>query len=238
VPRPFRQQVHEGILDRAAALFAQRGFGKTSVADVAAAVGLSKAGLLHHFPSKESLQDAVRAQADALGERVLAQVRSLPPGACRDRRALEALVDVAMAHPGVVALMLAPALQGGAVAGAPPEDGPVEAPPLESPAVAALAAFDVDPASTEPERTVRVIGALSALAVLTLAAHTADRTTAWRPHIVATCFDALGHRRPGVPTCPNDAPGTDAPGTDAPGTDAPGTDAPGTDSSHTDTVEA
>ena len=42
------------------------------------------------------------------------------------------------------------------------------------------------------------MGALAALAVLTLAAHAQDRTTAWRQHIVATCFDALGHRRPGA----------------------------------------
>ena len=205
--RPFRQQADEEILDRAAALFAQRGFAKTSVADVAAAVGLSKAGLLHHFPSKESLHDAVRAQADALGERVLAQVAGRPAGVARDRRALEALVDVAMAHPGLVALMLAPALQGGAGAGVPAggQAPPLEAPPLESPAVAALAAFQVDPETTDPERVVRVIGALSALAVLTLAAHTADRTTAWRPHIVATCVDALGSRRPGVLTSRTDS---------------------------------
>jgi AcrR family transcriptional regulator len=195
--RPFRQQIDEGILDRAAALFAQRGFAKTSLADVAAAVGLSKAGLLHHFPGKEALHEAVRAQADALGERVVAQVGDLPDGVLRDRRALEALTDLAMAHPGLVALVLAPALQGGVPADA-------AAPPLESPAAAALAAFCVDPETTAPERVVRVIGALSALAVLTLAAHSADRTSEWRPHVVATCFDALGHREPdpgsGVPS--------------------------------------
>jgi AcrR family transcriptional regulator len=195
VARAFRQQIDAGILDRAAALFAQRGFAKTSVADVAAAVGLSKAGLLHHFPSKEALHDAVRAQAEALGERVLGQVRDLPEGVDRDRRALEALVDVALAHPGLVALLLAPALQGGADA----PGGPL---PLEPPAVDALSAFGVDPATAAPERVVRVVGALSALAVLTLAAHSADSTTAWRPHIVATCFDALGHRPPAAVPSP------------------------------------
>ena len=34
----FRQQIDEGILDQAAGLFARRGFGKTSVQDVADAV--------------------------------------------------------------------------------------------------------------------------------------------------------------------------------------------------------
>ena len=37
------------------------------------AVGLSKAGLLHHFPSKDALHEAVLAQADTLGKQVLDQ---------------------------------------------------------------------------------------------------------------------------------------------------------------------
>jgi AcrR family transcriptional regulator len=186
VTRPFRQQVDEGILDRAAALFARRGFAKTSVQDVADAVGLSKAGLLHHFPSKDALHEAVLAQADTLGTRVLDQVGDLPLGTARDRRALEVLVDVALAHPGLVALMLAPLMQGGDPATSE----------LEAAATAAMQAFGVARDTTEPQRFVRVLGALAALAVLTLAAHAEDRTTAWRHHIVATCFDALGHRRP------------------------------------------
>ncbi|HEX8496483.1 MAG TPA: helix-turn-helix domain-containing protein [Actinomycetales bacterium] len=183
--RPFRQQADEGILDRAAALFARRGFAKTSVQDIADAVGLSKAGLLHHFPSKDALHEAVLAQAETLGRRVLDQLGDLPLGPARDRQALEVLVDVALAHPGLVALVLAPVTD----LGAEPE-----------PAVAdlVLQAFGVDPGTTEPPRSVRVIGALAALAVLTLAAHAQDQTTAWRRHIVATCFDALGHHAAGA----------------------------------------
>ncbi len=78
--RPFRQQIDEGILDRAAGLFARRGYAKTSVQDVADAVGLSKAGLLHHYPSKDALHEAVLAHAGALGRRVLDEVAHLPPG--------------------------------------------------------------------------------------------------------------------------------------------------------------
>ena len=181
--RPVRQQVDEGILDRAAALFARRGFAKTSVQDVADAVGLSKAGLLHHFPSKDALHEAVLAQADTLARRVLDQLGDLPAGPARDQRALEVLVDVALAHPGLVALMLAPVTD----LGAEPEPAVTDL---------VLKAFGVDPDTTEPQRLVRVVGALAALAVLTLAAHAQDQTTAWRQHIVATCFDALGHRRP------------------------------------------
>ncbi|TFV57264.1 TetR/AcrR family transcriptional regulator [Geodermatophilus sp. DF01-2] len=187
--RPFRQQIDEGILDRAAALFARRGFAKTSVQDVADAVGLSKAGLLHHFPSKDALHQAVLAQAAALAQRVLDQVQDMPLGIARDRRALEVLVDVALAHPGLVALLLAPLMQGGADPGTPE---------LEATGAAAMQAFGVEPQGDDVQRRVRVAGALAALAVLTLAAHSEDQTTAWRPYVVATCFDALGHRRPGA----------------------------------------
>ena len=183
--RPFRQQVDEGILDRAAALFARRGYAKTSVQDVAAAVGLSKTGLLHHYPSKDALHEAVLGQAATLGRRVLDQLGDLPPGPARDLRALEVLVDVALAHPGLVALMLAPVTD-------------LDAAPETAVTELVLGAFGVDPETLEPPRAVRVVGALAALAVLTLAAHAQDRTTAWRQHIVATCFDALGHRRPGA----------------------------------------
>ncbi|MGR7023588.1 TetR/AcrR family transcriptional regulator [Geodermatophilus sp. URMC 62] len=205
--RPFRQQVDEGILDRAAALFARRGFAKTSVQDVAAAVGLSKAGLLHHFPSKDALYGAVLAQADTFGKQVLDEVRDLPAGAERDRRAVEVLVDVALAHPGLVALLLAPVTRlegtriGGTRIGGTRIDGTridgVEDPDTSVPELV-LQVFGVDREATEPQRLVRVLGALAALAVLTLAAHAEDRTTAWRPHVVATCTDALGHRRPGA----------------------------------------
>jgi AcrR family transcriptional regulator len=189
VTRTLREQADAGILDRAAALFARQGFAKTSVQDVAGAVGLSKAGLLHHFPSKDALHRAVLEQAGALGRRVLDQVGDLPLGPARDRRALEVLVDIALAHPGLVALLLAPLTQGG------PDAGALE---VDAAGAAALQAFGVEPGAAVSERTVRVAGALTALAVLTLAAHRDDQITAWRPHIVATCFDALGHHRPGA----------------------------------------
>jgi len=183
VARPFRQQIDDGILDRAAALFARRGFGKTSVQDVADAVGLSKAGLLHHYPSKDARYEAVLAQDHVLGRRALGEVVHLPAGPGRDRRAIEVFVDVALAHPGVVALMLAPATQADS---ADPDA-------VDSPYSSALAAFGVEPDAGDQERLVRVLGALSALAVLTLAAHQNDQTSGWRRSIVATCFDALGH---------------------------------------------
>lgn len=190
--RPFRDQVDAGILDRAAGLFAARGYAKTSVQDVAAAVGLSKAGLLHHFPSKDALHRAVLAQATGLGQRVLDQVAGLPVGPARDRRALEVLVDIALAHPGLVALLLSPVLSQ--------EAGTAE---IDGAGAAALRAFGVDPAAPVCERSVRVVAALGGLAVLSLAAGQQDQAAEWRPWVLAACLDALGPR-PGAPTSGSD----------------------------------
>jgi AcrR family transcriptional regulator len=189
----FRQQTEDQILDRAAALLATRGT-RTSLQDIADAVGLSKAGLQHHFPTKDLLHSAVLAKAAGIGQQVLDVVDDLPIGPERDLRAIEALIDVALAHPGLVSLLLTPV--SSAVAAEPGDDG---AEAIEASATAALAAFGVDPETATAERTVRVSAALAALGVLTLAAHQKDLTVAWRPHMVVACFDALGHRRP-VPT--------------------------------------
>ncbi len=118
-------------------------------------------------------------------------MRDLPLGPARDRRAVEVMVDVALAHPGLVALLLAPVTQGGADAIHDSDVAPA--------AAAALQAFGLEVGAPVSERAVRVAGALAAVAVLSIAAHFDDETTAWRPHIVATCIDALGSRRPDAP---------------------------------------
>lgn len=45
----------EQILERASVLFAANGFGATSMREIAAACGLTPAGLSHHFADKETL---------------------------------------------------------------------------------------------------------------------------------------------------------------------------------------
>lgn len=188
-------RTHHGdddILDRAAALFARRGFAKTSVQEIADAVGLSKAGLLHHFPSKDALHAAVTTQADQLADQVLAVSGRFPAGVDRDRATVEVLVDIAFAHPGLVALLLSPAAEE------PTPECAVSA------GDAAVRAFGLAPGEVpdDPTRTVRVLGALGALAVLSLAATELGSTTTWRSLVVATCLDALGHRRPDADVTP------------------------------------
>ncbi len=55
--RPTRQEIDDEIVERR--LFARYGFQETSLQRIADAVGYSKTGLLHRFPTKEALQDAV-----------------------------------------------------------------------------------------------------------------------------------------------------------------------------------
>lgn len=49
----------ETIMRAASDLFAQGGFAQTSLMDIAAAVGLSKAAVYHYFPTKQVLYDAI-----------------------------------------------------------------------------------------------------------------------------------------------------------------------------------
>lgn len=53
------RETRERVVQAAAHLFARRGYSGVSIADVATAAGVSKAGLLHHFASKEVLFLAV-----------------------------------------------------------------------------------------------------------------------------------------------------------------------------------
>ena len=52
------------IVDAAVEVFATVGYHKGSLRDVADRVGMSQAGLLHHFPSKEHLLEAVLTWRD------------------------------------------------------------------------------------------------------------------------------------------------------------------------------
>ncbi|WP_417720810.1 TetR/AcrR family transcriptional regulator [Salipiger sp.] len=58
--RPPTIEDPQGTIRLAAArLFAENGYGVTSLQDVAGAVGMTKAGLYHYFPTKQALFDAI-----------------------------------------------------------------------------------------------------------------------------------------------------------------------------------
>jgi AcrR family transcriptional regulator len=53
------------ILDAATRMFSQGGFNRVSLADIAAEVGITQPGLLHHFPTKAALLIAVLQEREA-----------------------------------------------------------------------------------------------------------------------------------------------------------------------------
>lgn len=57
--RRTREETRRQIVDEAFRLFSQSGFSRTSVRDIAAAVGVTDAALYHYFASKKELLDAV-----------------------------------------------------------------------------------------------------------------------------------------------------------------------------------
>ena len=57
--RRTRQETRHEIVDAAFRLFSQNGFSRTSVREIAGAVGITDAALYHHFDSKKELLDAV-----------------------------------------------------------------------------------------------------------------------------------------------------------------------------------
>lgn len=86
--------------------FAERGYAGTHLEDVAAAMGLTKGAIYHHFGSKAELFGAVRASLEqALLHRVEAALRAASPGWPRVEAALDAYLD-ASAEPAYARVVL------------------------------------------------------------------------------------------------------------------------------------
>lgn len=93
------------LLDAAVAVFNESGYDATSVAALAARLGLSKAAIYHHFSSKEEILETALAQAlDGL-EGVLAASRQVP-SAERLASVLQGAVSVLVAQLPAVTLLL------------------------------------------------------------------------------------------------------------------------------------
>jgi AcrR family transcriptional regulator len=183
MPRQTREQIDDEIIDGAATLFARHGFAETSVQRVADAVGYSKTGLLHRFPTKEALQDAVVARWTERVGSVVDEVRALPLGPDRDRAVLAALIDLAVRRPGVTALMLTALMSDDDLGGRLPTE------------FALFEAFGVDP-DDDTDRAIRVGAALAAITVVSVAASRVSDPTEFRTDLLEAAYDALGHHRP------------------------------------------
>jgi TetR/AcrR family transcriptional regulator, transcriptional repressor for nem operon len=90
--RPRRQEMRLHILQRAQALFYERGFRGVSMEDVAAAAGIKKANLFYYFPTREALQLAV---IDAASDEMRTEVRAWLAAARQPIRAVARMFDEA-----------------------------------------------------------------------------------------------------------------------------------------------
>ncbi|KOV82099.1 hypothetical protein ADL03_26405 [Nocardia sp. NRRL S-836] len=69
------------ITDTAAGLFAEKGFDRTTVADICRAAGISTGSLFHYFPTKRAIFQEVFEQDGQDNAEVFAKARALDPWA-------------------------------------------------------------------------------------------------------------------------------------------------------------
>ncbi|MEZ0165068.1 TetR/AcrR family transcriptional regulator [Kineococcus sp. LSe6-4] len=191
MPRLTKEQIDGEILDAAAALFARHGLEQTSVQRIADAVGYSKTGLLHRFPTKEAIAEATIAHTVEHFGAVALAVAGTAPGAERDRRVLTALATLAADRPGLVSFMLT-SISRGVLAG---ERLDVIGEVLFRAFGAALPVPGGTPTPEEVTRAVRITSAVGGLAVASLAFCDAPGTDvrALAGDLVAAALGALGH---------------------------------------------
>jgi AcrR family transcriptional regulator len=90
--KPAEQTVHpDEILRAAAQVFYHKGYHGTTMADIAAEVGLTAGSLYHHFPSK---QDLLVAVLDAGLQQITADVRAAVQGAGSPTARLRRIVQI------------------------------------------------------------------------------------------------------------------------------------------------
>lgn len=97
--RPARSRAAERILREAMRLFAERGYERTSIADIQAAAGLApgSGALYKHFPSKEAVLAAGMEDFVAGAERARELIRTVP-GPAEDALGVLARAAMQMLH--------------------------------------------------------------------------------------------------------------------------------------------
>ena len=95
-PRPKGDRRKAQILEAAFEVFASDGYRTASMVQIAAACGVTRAGLLHHFPTKEALLEALAREQFARSVEPVGIVEHVEVRQLVGRG--EALLDKAVAH--------------------------------------------------------------------------------------------------------------------------------------------
>jgi AcrR family transcriptional regulator len=81
--QPARGSTRERILDIALELFADQGYDKTSLRDIAERLGTTKAALYYHFERKQDILLELHLRLHTLGRQALEQLEQLEDGQAR-----------------------------------------------------------------------------------------------------------------------------------------------------------
>jgi len=101
------EETRELILQAAEIEFANRGFARARLEDIAEPVGITRAAIIYHFGDKRALYDAVlEAAFKALAERIRAALEADAPHAERVERLIGAWVDYAAERPTLARLFI------------------------------------------------------------------------------------------------------------------------------------
>ncbi|HEX2252165.1 MAG TPA: TetR/AcrR family transcriptional regulator [Thermoanaerobaculia bacterium] len=113
-PAPEAGTTHERLLSAAAQLLAERGYGGTSMADIAQRVGVRKASLYNYYASKEELlMELLRSSLAAWDDCCLEALEVSGPAERRLWSYVRSAVDFTVEHPEQVAIFRVAAAQVG-----------------------------------------------------------------------------------------------------------------------------
>lgn len=182
MPRSTKKELEREIIDHAAALFARHGYSHTSLQQIASSVGYSKAGVLHHYSSKEAIYEATievtRAEISTLVDRAV----EVGVGHSRDRLLIESLADLTQQWPGIAAL--GNALLAGE---------PTRVSQLALVGTRLMDAFSRVPTHSDVTHGIRILMAVAGITVAALEAVRQSQYNEWRQDIVAAALGTLGH---------------------------------------------
>jgi len=166
----------DDIVDRAAELLARHGPTHASVQGVADAAGISKTALLRRFPAKAALLAVATDQCLSAVQAIRSAVGCMPAGPDRDHQVISGLVLLATSQPGQGLYSLLVRLAG----------------PEEADGEIREALFTAFGTNDRPERDLRVLAALGALAAAShiRPSHTGDDEM--RHRLIALGCDTLG----------------------------------------------
>jgi AcrR family transcriptional regulator len=98
------QDTRGAIRDAAVELFARHGYGRTSLREIAEQLGMTKAALYYHYPSKQALLLAIVEPLIAEWKTAADKAETLPHNTSTVRQVLDDCLDVLLRHRAIAGM--------------------------------------------------------------------------------------------------------------------------------------